>query len=95
MQRFKNLRGIAGILKRAKELDYETDTRDYNLGSDFIWLYPHTHQIQIAVNPKTGEFYIWRCIKKTAWASDRSKDMYGHPLYNSVLDIIYKPEGEE
>lgn len=82
------------IIKKAKAFGYEVDTRDYDAGSDGIWLRDFKkRQLQIYYNVCTGSFYVYAPIKNDGpIATHLSTNMDNVDWYKELLDMFYVPE---
>lgn len=91
MRQYAKPRILKDILLIAENKGFDIDSREFDRGSDFIWLRDRcARNVLIAVNPHNGQFFAWVPGKEEAWATERSVDLNDNPLYKEIVEMIYQ-----
>lgn len=93
MKTFKGIKPLKEIIAAAEQAGWQVDTREYDRGSDGIWLTKKQLQqpiCQVRVNTVSGEFSVWHPLFEKPIATHLSSEFDDEPWYAEILTLLYR-----
>ncbi|WP_446936676.1 hypothetical protein [Lysinibacillus fusiformis] len=97
MKKFSGNKKIEDIIADAETKGWEVDTKNFDTGSDWIYLRDMYGQVksndgmpkQIAFNTTNGHYFVYEPLSDKPVATHMSSELDSEEWYSEILNLVY------